>query len=318
MRHTFDERWNLKMLKLPTSPELPLQKKFVSATFDLQSVLQIPSSAVSQMYYSRKICVYNLCIYEAATPNNGFCYCWSELEGRRGSNEIGTCVFRWLTQLPYETKEVSLYSDTSEGQNRNRNVAAMFLYAVQQLPIKAITHNFLESGHSHMECDSMHAAIEAEKKYKDVYTMLDWISIFRGARRRHPYKVNNLHYEDMLDFHCVATMLFRNRLRDEDGNIINWLLVKCFKYLKDEPGTIIFVIPTPKSLNELMSLGAGDRHLFQQKYQTRTKLGHPLALQKRKTFFSSARRMLYLVKCIHGSRHFQALEMQKTAFLNQE
>ena len=190
-------------------------KKFVSATFDLQSVLQIPSSAVSQMYYSRKICVYNLCIYEAATPNNGFCYCWSELEGRRGSNEIGTCVFRWLTQLPYETKEVSLYSDTCGGQNRNRNVAAMFLYAVQQLPIKAITHNFLESGHSHMECDSMHAAIEAEKKYKDVYTMLDWISIFRGARRRHPYKVNNLHYEDMLDFHSVATMLFRNRLRDE-------------------------------------------------------------------------------------------------------
>ena len=250
-------------------------KKFVSATFDLQSVLQIPSSAVSQMYYSRKICVYNLCIYEAATPNNGFCYCWSELEGRRVSNEIGTCVFRWLTQLPYETKEVSLYSDTCLGQNRNRNVTAMFLYAVQQLPIKAITHNFLESGHSHMECDSRHAAIEAEKKYKDVYTMLDWISIVRGARRRHPYKVNNLHYEDMLDFHSVATMLFRNRLRDEDGNIINWLLVKCFKYLKDEPGTIIFVIPTPKSLNELMSLGAGDRHLFQQKYQTRTKLGHP-------------------------------------------
>ena len=122
-------------------------KKFVSATFDLQSVLQIPSSAVSQMYYSRKICVYNLCIYEAATPNNRFCYCWSELEGRRGSNEIGTCVFRWLTQLPYETKEVSLYSDTCGGQNRNRNVAAMFLYAVQQLPIKAITHNFLESGY---------------------------------------------------------------------------------------------------------------------------------------------------------------------------
>ena len=30
---------------------------FMSVTFDLQSVLQIPSSDVSQMYYSRKLCV---------------------------------------------------------------------------------------------------------------------------------------------------------------------------------------------------------------------------------------------------------------------
>lgn len=35
---------------------------FCSATFDLQSVLQIPSSEVSAMYYSRKLCVYNLTI----------------------------------------------------------------------------------------------------------------------------------------------------------------------------------------------------------------------------------------------------------------
>lgn len=35
---------------------------FVSATFDLQSVLQIPCSEVSQMYYSRKLCAYNLTV----------------------------------------------------------------------------------------------------------------------------------------------------------------------------------------------------------------------------------------------------------------
>lgn len=35
------------------------EDNFVSVTFDLQAVLQIPSSDVSQMYYSRKLCVYN-------------------------------------------------------------------------------------------------------------------------------------------------------------------------------------------------------------------------------------------------------------------
>ena len=69
------------------------ETNFESATFDLQSVLQIPSSDVSLMYYSRKLCVYNLCIYNATTPNHGYCYCWPELEGKRGSNEIGNCLY---------------------------------------------------------------------------------------------------------------------------------------------------------------------------------------------------------------------------------
>ena len=46
---------------------------FVSATFDLQSVLQIPSSDVSLMYYSHKLCVYNLCFYSSAPPNEAHC-----------------------------------------------------------------------------------------------------------------------------------------------------------------------------------------------------------------------------------------------------
>ena len=33
------------------------------ATFDLQSVLQIPSTQVSQLYYSRKLNMFNLTVY---------------------------------------------------------------------------------------------------------------------------------------------------------------------------------------------------------------------------------------------------------------
>ena len=86
-----------------------------------------------------------------------------------------------------------------------------------------------------MECDSMHAAIEHEKKYVEVFTMLDWISIFGRARRRYPYKVNNFHYEDFYDFQKLAKDTMKNRRRDENGNILNWLLVKSFMYLKDQP-----------------------------------------------------------------------------------
>lgn len=102
---------------------------FCSATFDLR-VLQIPSSDVSSMYYSRKICTYNLTLQEAALPNRGFCYLWTELNGQNGSSEIGTAVYKWIQQLSKNITEISLYSDTCSGQNRNQFIAALFLYIV--------------------------------------------------------------------------------------------------------------------------------------------------------------------------------------------
>ena len=48
----------------------------------------------------------------------------------------------------------------------------MFMYAIQTLKIEVITHDFIENGHSQMECDSMHSSIEQEKKWVDVYSML--------------------------------------------------------------------------------------------------------------------------------------------------
>jgi len=65
--------------------------------------------------------------------------------------------------LPCTITQLSLYSDTCGRQNRNQNVAAMFLFAVNSTQLQTITHNFLESGHSYMECDSKHAAIETGK-----------------------------------------------------------------------------------------------------------------------------------------------------------
>ena len=86
---------------------------------------------------------------------------------------------------------MSLFSDTRGGQNRNQQMVAMMMMYVNNPDnnVKCITHNFLESGHSMMEVDSMHAAIEHEKKYIDTFTMIDFRNIFVSSRRKNPYKV---------------------------------------------------------------------------------------------------------------------------------
>jgi len=69
---------------------------YVVASFDLLSTLQIPSSDVSLMYYSRKLNMYNLTVYESSPPHNVYCFTWAEINGKRGSNEIGSCLLRWF------------------------------------------------------------------------------------------------------------------------------------------------------------------------------------------------------------------------------
>ncbi|ESO84982.1 hypothetical protein LOTGIDRAFT_168241 [Lottia gigantea] len=36
----------------------------------------------------------------------------------------------------------------------------------------------------------------------------------------------------------LARSIMKNRKRDQDGNIVNWLLIKCLRYQKDLPGII--------------------------------------------------------------------------------
>nr|CAI5857563.1 unnamed protein product [Callosobruchus analis] len=197
---------------------------------------KIPSSDVSPMYYSRKLCGYNLTIYKGAPPNNAYCYTWSEVNGARGSIEIATCIFQYIRSLPRQITEVSFFSDTCGGQNRNQNVLALLYYFVhyEDTPITVIEQKFLESGHSMMECDSMHSAIEHQKKYLAVYTLNDWINIFkmarskRGKKQNDAYFVKELKYTNFIDFKTISQALLRNKTINTQGEKVRWLQVKCF------------------------------------------------------------------------------------------
>lgn len=236
--------------------------KFVSVTFDLQSVFQIPSSDVSPMYYSRKNCVYNLTIYEAAPPNAAFCFSWTEMNGKRGSSEIGTCLMHYLTNRPQQVTEVSLFSDTCGGQNRNQHIATLFMHLVQTTHLEVIEHKFLESGHSYMEVDSMHSAIEKAKKFVPVFTMQDWLTIFRlarskGLKGKSPYEVKEMKFKDFVDLKQLSKDKIKNKNRDINGEHVNWLLVKCFKYCKASPGIIYYRYDHTSEYTSLPVTGKG-------------------------------------------------------------
>nr|XP_022908590.1 uncharacterized protein LOC111419935 [Onthophagus taurus] len=81
----------------------------LSFNFDLQAVLTTPKGPADQIFYMRKLAVYNLTIYNLG--NQEVIYnLWDETRGNRGSNEISTCIFEYIMSHPSIT-QVRMMSD---------------------------------------------------------------------------------------------------------------------------------------------------------------------------------------------------------------
>ncbi|XP_047518797.1 uncharacterized protein LOC125058700 [Pieris napi] len=139
------------------------------AIFDLQKVLNKPQSAVGVFHYKRKYPIYNFTIFDA-TQRKGYCYVWHAQIAKRGAIEIGSCLWQFLnTKKQRGIKNLSFYSDGCAGQNKNRFIFALYMFAAIKLQIN-ITHRFFETGHGQSEGDSMHSTIERELKNQVVYS----------------------------------------------------------------------------------------------------------------------------------------------------
>jgi hypothetical protein len=106
----------------------------VVALFDLQSVLPCPVGNASSFYLS-KLNVFNLTMYKLQT-NEASCYIWNEAQAHRGANEIGSCVWNYLTTIQEniykssdKTKKVDVifYTDNCTGQNKNKFIISLYM-----------------------------------------------------------------------------------------------------------------------------------------------------------------------------------------------
>jgi hypothetical protein len=210
-------------------------------TFDLQAVLTTPCSLVGELYYKRKLCVYNLSTY-SLKDGNTTCYVWEETQAKRGSCEIATCLLKQTTATctskPH-VKEITYYSDTCGGQNRNQFVAASLHYSLtQNKTLEVINHKFFERGHSQMENDSVHAAIETAKKKTQVFVPSQWHTVIVLARKKNPYIVVPVKFGDVYNFKEYAKNVYPNMKMDVKGQKIKWLSIRWVQVRQTEPKSI--------------------------------------------------------------------------------
>ena len=96
---------------------------------------------------------------------------WTESDGGRGANEVASALYHWLCEKDRKgAEEITVYSDTCAGQNRNRAVSSMIIvFLKRSVNTLKVHQKYFESGHSQMECDAMHSSIENKIKKKDIH-----------------------------------------------------------------------------------------------------------------------------------------------------
>ncbi|XP_063912660.1 uncharacterized protein LOC135129438 [Zophobas morio] len=223
-----------------------VNKRIILATYDLQAVLPAPRGEVSVFYYKSKINSYNFTISDMQFKNVA-CYFWHEGEANRGANEIGTCVMNYIKQTAElhndENVEMIFFSDNCCGQQKNKFIISMYLYAVQKFTVKSITHNFLIKGHTQNEGDNVHAVIEKSVKQAlksgPIYHPMEYARIIRSAKKTGvPYKVMEMSHSDFTNLKDLAQQIGPNFSKTTENESIKMGDIKIIKVLKDEPGVI--------------------------------------------------------------------------------
>jgi hypothetical protein len=126
-------------------------------------------------------------------------------------------------------------------QNRNQCVAACLLYVVTTNPnVHTIDLKFLETGHTQMECDSMHSVIEHSKQKTTICVPSQWDTIVFMARRSKPYTVVPQKHWDFKDYKTIAKLTVTNCQIDITGARVQWRKLKLLRFTKDNPDKILF------------------------------------------------------------------------------
>ena len=225
-------------------------------TYDLQAVLQCPKGDSSAFYYKSKLNSYNFTVAELTKKEknklqgyeNVHCFYWSETDGKRGANEIGSNILKYLEiacKYSKEELEITFFSDNCCGQNKNRYIATLYLYALNRFNIKSITHKFLIKGHTQNEGDNVHKLIETEIKKNlksgPIYSPHQYVALIKNAKKNGlPFTVHELDYSNFYDLKQLQEQWGTNFNVDTAGKTICWNGIKVMKFDKEKPFSFFF------------------------------------------------------------------------------
>ncbi|XP_071053409.1 uncharacterized protein [Onthophagus taurus] len=218
-----------------------VSENYYACTFDLKKALAFPKLTTSIAYYKRNLYMYN-CGVHPINFGPPEMFVWNETEGGRGSQEISIVLYKHLKNNVKNCTEITLYYDTCGGQNRNINLSVQLLKLCNEASTVAKTINviFMISGHSYLPNDADFGVIEKNSKHSLLlYGPDDWIKIIKSSRKKTPYKVTELKFNDFLSTKDLLEHI-TNRKINTNKEPVNWLKIQRLQFKRGHPFSIFY------------------------------------------------------------------------------
>ncbi|CAH2016527.1 unnamed protein product, partial [Acanthoscelides obtectus] len=175
-------------------------EQIIYLTFDLQKTLPLPKISTSKAFYLRQVWLYNLGIHLISTqPQNGkgFFHVWTEVQGSRGPEEIGSSLMAFLENIKDQSiapDHLIAWSDSAGGQNRNFYIVCLWHYLIFSGVFRKIDHKFPEVGHTFMDSDRDFAAVEKSiRKHQSIYTNRPiYLCHGRSQEKKTPFSITRM------------------------------------------------------------------------------------------------------------------------------
>lgn len=145
-----------------------------------------------------------------------------------------------LMEKNYEGIEFVFFSDNCCGQQKNRFVFSMYMFALMKYSkIRSITHKYLITGHTQNEGDAVHSTIEQAIKRNlrsgPIYAPSQYAQIIRNAKKKgKPYKVNEISYKEIYSMKNLAEEIGFNAKNLKTSEI------KVFRVVQGEPTKVFY------------------------------------------------------------------------------
>lgn len=165
---------------------------------------------------------------------------WVEGEAGRGSQEVGSCLRRFITEEVHRgVKKLILWSDSCGGQNRNIKLVLMLKSILEHHPtLETVTMKYLFPGHSFLPNDSDFGDIESALKLQQrLYTPEDYMTVMEKCRKKNPLIVHRMHHVDFVGTSKMEDII-TNRKKDVRKTPVSWLKTRVIEITKNTPFSI--------------------------------------------------------------------------------
>ena len=129
----------------------------------------------------------------------------AEIEGKRGSCEVASCLQRIFDVRRSGAKHVILWSDVCAGQNKNHTMVGFLASLAMKGDFCSVNHKSLVQGHTYLPNDRDFAQVEKQKGVAQVHLPQDWIPYIQKAKKKHPFMVTSLTHGAFYDYKTFAS-----------------------------------------------------------------------------------------------------------------